>query len=304
MKRGTLAISGATGFVGQTLTTAALAQGWHVRALARRPQAPREGVEWVEGALENAAALRSLALGAHAVIHVAGVVNAPDVAGFEAGNVAGTAAMLAAARDAGVHRFIHVSSLAAREPALSAYGASKARAEALVLASGLETTLVRPPAIYGPGDRDMLDLFKMARSGLMLMPPAGRISAIHVEDLAQLLLALVRARAVDGAVFEVDDGRAQGWSHAEFARAIGAAMGRRVLALSMPRALLGLAARGDRLVRGSGARLTPDRVAYFCHPDWVIDPARRPPATLWQPEVATPAGLAATAAAYRAAGWL
>lgn len=304
MKRGTLAISGATGFVGQTLTAAALAQGWQVRALTRRPQAPRARLEWIEGSLETPAALRSLALGAHAVIHVAGVVNAPDIAGFEAGNVAGTAAMLAAARDAGVHRFIHVSSLAAREPALSAYGASKARAEALVLASGLETSLVRPPAIYGPGDRDMLDLFKMARSGLMLMPPAGRMSALHVEDLAQLLLALVRARATDGALFEADDGRANGWSHAEFARAIGTAMRRRVLPLSMPRALLGLAARGDRLIRGNGARLTPDRVAYFCHPDWVIDPARRPPAALWQPEIETPTGLAATADAYRAAGWL
>ena len=86
-------------------------------------------------------------------------------------------AMLAAATAAGVRRFVFVSSLAAREPQLSMYGASKARAEALVERSGLDWSIVRPPAVYGPGDRETLELFKMARLGLVLMPPAGRAVA-------------------------------------------------------------------------------------------------------------------------------
>ena len=80
----------------------------------------------------------------------------------------GTLAMLAAATAGGVSRFVHVSSLAAREPKLSLYGASKARAEELVERSGLDWAIVRPPAVYGPGDKETLELFKMAKRGLML----------------------------------------------------------------------------------------------------------------------------------------
>ncbi len=79
--------------------------------------------------------------------------------------------MLAAATAGGVQRFVHVSSLAAREPKLSMYGASKARAEELVRCSGLDWAIVRPPAVYGPGDKETLELFRMAKLGLMLMPP-------------------------------------------------------------------------------------------------------------------------------------
>ena len=125
------------------------------------------------------------------MIHVAGVINAPDAAGFEQGNVAGTLAMLAAATAGGVHRFVHVSSLAAREPNLSLYGASKARAEELVDASGLDWTIVRPPAVYGPGDKETLELFKMARARPDLhAAERAACRSIHVDDLAQLLLAL------------------------------------------------------------------------------------------------------------------
>ena len=102
------------------------------QALTRRPQDAREGVDWIEGSLEDRDALERLVTESDAVIHVAGVINAPNAAGFEAGNVTGTLAMLAAATAAGTQRFVHVSSLAAREPKLSQYGASKARSEELV----------------------------------------------------------------------------------------------------------------------------------------------------------------------------
>ena len=103
---------------------------------------------------------------------------------------------------------------------------------------------------------------------------------------------------------DADDGVEGGWSHEAFGRAVGAAVGKRVAAIALPRPLLMAGAHLDRLVRGKGAKLTPDRVAYFCHQDWVIDPARRPPANLWTPQVPTPQGLAATAAWYRQQGLL
>lgn len=289
---------------------AALAGGQRVRALTRRAQPAREGVEWIAGDLADAAALRALADGADVIVHVAGVVNAPHPAAFETGNVAGTAAVLEAAHAAGIERFIHVSSLAAREPALSAYGASKACAEDAVRASGAGWTIVRPPAIYGPRDNEMLELFRIARLGIVPLPPRGRSSLIHVDDLAALLLALACRPVADrdesrGKVYEVDDGRDGGWSHEEMARAIGAAVGRaRIVPLHLPRTLMRAAARADRALRGDKAKLTPDRVGYMTHPDWVVRSAMRPPGALWAPHIPAPAGLAVTARWYREAGWL
>ena len=296
-----LGITGATGFVGSALVTQALAAGHKVRALTRRPQPPRAGISWVEGALDRADSLAALAAGADAIVHVAGVVNAPDRAGFIAGNVDGTAAMLTAAAQAGVRRFVHVSSLSAREPQLSNYGWSKAEAEALVERSDLDWTIVRPSGVYGPGDMDMRDIFRLAKHGLALMPPPGGVGLVHVDDLARLLLTLAE-RDSGRALYEIDDGRA--WSHRAFHDAIGAAVGRKVLALHLPPALLRVGARIDRGLRGQAARLPQDRVSYLVHPDWAADPARRPPADLWTPAIPLAQGLAATARWYRAHGLL
>jgi uncharacterized protein YbjT (DUF2867 family) len=301
---GRLAVTGGTGFVGSTLIRLATEAGWSVRALARRPQAAAEGVIWVPGALDQPESLTALMQGVDAVIHIAGVTNSPSAAGFIAGNVMGTEAVIAAAEAAGVKRFIHVSSLSVREPQLSNYGASKAAAEMRVSANTLDWTMVRPPAIFGPGDTDHLDLFKAARFRLLPLPPRGRLSVIEVSDLGRLLLSLINAPQTVGKTYEADDGRAGGWSHSDYGRAIGAGAGYRVLPLAMPAILVKLGAKLDRMIRGDAAKLTADRAAYYCHPDWVIDPAHRPPDSLWSPRVETVQGLRETAAAYRAAGWL
>jgi nucleoside-diphosphate-sugar epimerase len=296
-----LALTGGTGFVGRRLIDLALQRGHMVRALARRSQAARDGVTWIDGALDTVDALPRLLDGADAAIHVAGVVNAPTREGFAAGNIDGTQAMVAAALARGPKRFIHVSSLSAREPALSNYGWSKAGGENVVAASTLDWTIVRPPAVYGPGDMEMRDVFRLARMGLALMPPPGRLSLIHVDDLARLLLVLVE-RDPGQVILEPDDGAH--WTHGEFARAVGVAVSQRVLTLPLPKGLLSLAAAADNLFRGDKAKLTQDRVNYLSHPDWAADPARRPAVDLWRAEIATPDGLAATAAWYRANGLL
>lgn len=301
-----IAMTGATGFVGAETLNQALAAGHHVTAITRRAQPPRAHLKWVPGALEDRAALHTLVRDADVVIHIAGVVNAPDREGFERGNARGTMALVDAMRLRGVRRLIHISSLAAREPELSDYGWSKAMAERHVKASGLDWTIVRPPAIYGPGDREMLELFRMAKRGFMLMPPAGRLSVIEVSDLARLFLSLAqdKDRRSLTHIYEVDDGTPNGWDHLDFGRAIGRAVGRQVRTFATPGWMLGIGARIDRMLRGKGAKLTPDRVSYFCHPDWVVTRRKQPPGRLWTPEIATEEGLRATAEAYRAKGWL
>ena len=299
-----ISVTGGTGFVGSHVIEVALAAGHEVRALTRRDQPHRDRLEWISGDLADRDAIHRLVRDSDAVIHVAGVITASDAAAFEAGNVTGTLAMLAAATAGGARRFVHVSSLAAREPRLSLYGASKARAEELVESSGLDWAIVRPPAVYGPGDKETLELFKMARRGFVLLPPKGRVSLIHVDDLARLLLSLTARGAPKRVVIEPDDGTPDGWSHKDFAKALGAAVGRRNVSLSAPRPLLRLAARIDGLIRRDRAKLTPDRAAYFSHPDWVVTSGRFPPPDLWHPRVETHQGLAATAAWYRDQGWL
>lgn len=303
----TIAITGATGFVGSRMLDLVVQEGYDARALARRKQDSRPGVTWVRGALDDAASLADLCSNADVVLHIAGVVNAPDRTGFEAGNVAGTLAVIEAAKQAGAKRFIHVSSLAATRPKLSIYGDTKATAEKIVALSGLDWTIIRPPAVYGPGDGEMLDLFKMARLGFITLPPNadGRLSVIHVHDLCHALLALLPAdEGLTAQIFEVDDGISGGWTQISFAKAIGWAMGKRVAAVGMPRPLLRLCAKADRMVRRDKAKLTEDRINYFCHDDWTIDPEKRLPTQLWQPQIETREGLKDTANWYRQNDWL
>ena len=302
----TIALTGATGFVGRAVLDEAQRRGVTLRALTRREQVAREGVQWVTGTLADNGALAHLVEGAEAVIHVAGLTNSPDPADFHEANVVGTQKLLEACKAARARRFVFVSSLSAREPRLSQYGHSKAEAETVVQASGLDWTIVRPPGVYGPRDIDYFEMFRSARLGLVPLPPRGASSIIHVDDLANLLLDLVDAppALVRRKMFEPDDGREGGWSHSELAQAIGTAGGRRVFAPHLPRSVLSAAARADRLLRGDKARLTADRVGYMTHPNWVARSAMKVPETVWTPRIRGKEGLAATARWYRAQGWL
>ena len=304
----TLAITGGTGFVGRTLIYRALAAGATVRALARRTQPARAGVTWVSGDLDDTDALHRLTAGTDAVIHVAGLTSAPGAAAFDAANIGGTRAMLNAAERNGVRRFVFVSSLSAREPGLSAYGASKAKAEAVVHASTCDWIIVRPPAVYGPHDSALFELFRAARWGVVPVPAPdrgdARASLIHVDDLARLLLALTYAPGLKSRCFEPDDGVPDGWDQRDLARAIGAAVGRSPRVLRVSRRWMERAAWLDGRLRGAGAKLTADRVGYLTHPDWVVGREARVPPEVWRPAIETCAGLVETARWYREAGWL
>jgi nucleoside-diphosphate-sugar epimerase len=285
----------------------AQARGIALTALARSPQQPADGVDWVSGGLDDAAALERLVEGASAVIHVAGAINAPDRAGFTAANIDGTAAIVAAANRAGIGRFVHTSSLSAREPGLSDYGWSKRESETVVRDQAAGWTIVRPPAVYGPGDRATFTLFRMAARGFIALPPAGRLSLIHVDDLCRLLIGLALGDAAGGLVIEPDDGRLGGWSHGDFALALGRAVGRPVRTLSLPRWAIAATAMIDetraRLMRRAPL-LSRDRARYVIHPDWTVTATARPDETLWSPSIDTEAGLEATARWYRSQGWL
>lgn len=297
------AITGGTGFVGATLIEAALAAGHTVQALARSKQRPQPRLTWIHGALADSAAMTALAKGADAFIHVAGVVNARTARDFDHGNVAGTRAALDAA--AAVPRFVHVSSLAARAPALSVYGSSKAAADALVMAARPDAAIIRPPAVYGPRDRDMARLYRLVAKGVAPVLTSGRFSIIEVSDLARALLMMATSDA-EG-IYEIDDGTPGGLSHRQLAAHIADAVGRAPLYIPMPAGLLSVGAAFETAIariRGGLPVLSFDRARYLAHPDWVADstPLRR--LGLWSPQLNPAEGIARTAVWYRAAGWI
>ncbi len=309
---GVIAVTGATGFIGGTLVRALRACGWTVRALVRRDHSAlaAAGVETVRGSLADAGSLRALAENADAVVHVAGATKAPSGRAFLAVNAAGTARMAAAADSAGCRRFLLVSSLAAREPQLSAYAASKRAGEQALarLALRLDTAIVRPPAVYGPGDRMTLPFFRQLARPRPLIPGRAdaRFSLLYVDDLAALIVRLLERPSWRGALVEPDDGEPGGYDWPRVAAIAAAYFGRQSRPRFLPKALLRLPAMASQAAArlfGFAPVLTPGKLAELYHPDWVCRSSDAAAAG-WRPAVRLGEGLARTWNWYAEAGWV
>ena len=297
-----LAITGATGFVGARLLDQALVAGHSVRALTRRPQPPRDNVTWIEGALDRPVSLDALAEGRKRSSR-RGVINARR-SGVRGGQRDWNW------RDASRRRTSGNSALRPRQFPRGARTRAVAlrRLKGPLRSSGVRLTTAngdRPSARHLRPGRPRIARNVQDGGARFCPPPAARspLPACTPRSRPPLCSLSALPDASAGVTFEPGDG-SQRLTHREFAEALGKAVGRKVRTVSMPPRVLALAARADRLARGSRAKLTPDRAAYFSHPDWVADPARAVPSNLWQPSIPTPQGLAETAAWYRSAGWL
>jgi len=311
--RGCVALTGATGFVGRHLLHRLAEDGWQLRALTRRPQAlgpVAAQVRPVVGDLGSEAALAELVQGAEVVVHCAGLVAARSAAEFHRVNAEGTARLLRAAQAAGRPRFLLISSLAAREPQLSPYAASKRQAEELLrqTADGLVWQALRPPVVYGPGDRATLPLFRQFARGLVLRPGgSGRFSMVYVGDLAAAVAALLAQGGPAGAVMELDDGMPGGYGWPEVIGAAERQLGRRIRAVSVPQPVQRLAAAAGTLGAAFTGRppvLSQGKVNELAHPDWVCRDGLLGDCISWRAAVGLDEGFALTSAWYKAAGWL
>jgi nucleoside-diphosphate-sugar epimerase len=299
-----VALTGATGFVGGHTLDRLLAGGYQVHALVRREQAPRPGVTWIVGHLADTAALRALVDDVDAVVHVAGLIKARRRADFFEINKTGTGLLLSALEGRPV-RYVHLSSLAAREPALSSYAASKAAGDLLVQASGLDWTILRPPAVYGPGDRETLVFFKAALSRRPLLPgsPRHRTSLIHVSDLADALVAALALPALGGRIAEVHDGMTGGYAVADVLGLIAGRPGwhRPVFVPGAALRTAGGAILLASTLSGGVPMLTPGKARELGHPDWVCHDTTLADAG-WRASIPAARGLPETRAWYEANG--
>ena len=302
----TIAVTGATGFIGRAICRRLLDAGFQLRALVRSPgkaDIPQSAsLVRVSGSLENAASLNSLVQGASAVVHCAGAVRGATQQQFDRVNVDGVRSLLRVLEDlAEPPRLLSLSSLAAREPGLSYYASSKYQGEQVLVneASKVSWMALRPPAVYGPGDRELLPLFRAMGRGIAPVPgaPEARFSMVFVDDLAGAVIAWLGCARFTSGVYSIDDGRAGGYNWSDVADIVSRLCSRKVRILRVPDWLLDIPARINRQagsLLGYAPMLTPEKLCELRHPDWVCDSIGLTEQTGWQPLVQLEEGLRLT----------
>lgn len=317
-------LTGASGFLGSHTAKELIRRGHHVVALVRktsRTEALRSlKIKLVEGSLPQTGLEQHLE-GADAVIHIAGIVKALSKAEFHRVNAQGTASLVDAilATKQPPKTVLYVSSIAALNPSrdgddfclpsedchpLTFYGQSKLAGEFQMkkLEGSLRTLILRPPVIYGPGDRELLKIFKAHRWGIapLLGNGANRLSVCYVTDVSRAIADLVESPATTVRIFCVDDGEIHTWR--SFSRTLGAVMGRRAIPLPLPSFLFyagaALNQAWSQITRRADV-FTLNKILEMRQKSWRCG-YRQMAALGWRPETCLKDGLARTLDYYRA----
>jgi len=306
-----IGITGATGFVGQHLVRALSQAGHEVRVLVRDRSKANFGtlnIDMVQGDLNDEAALNDLCAQANCIIHVAGAIAGLKRQDFFDVNETGTKNVAQAAKRAGVERFVHVSSLAAREPQLSHYAASKSAGEDIVKSIIAKECLVvvRPCAVYGAGDKATLPLIKALTQRVVILPGTmqQKISWVNVKDLVAGLVCLAQNEVIPDGVVEISDGKDGGYLWREMTTLAGQAQSRKVKLVLLPAFVVKIAAVFADL--WANFRQKPDvfsraKVNEIYFNDWAAQPCE---IKGWSPQIGFEQGFAETLLWYQQNGWL
>lgn len=292
-----LAVTGATGFIGKILLERLAGQGFQIKALYRPasvpPPKPTDSVHWQAGNLADEDSLHALVEGVDAVVHCAGTVRGSTLDDFREANVAGVTRLAEAAMELKVPRLLLMSSLAAREPSLSDYALSKKMGEDALLKyeSRISCDILRPPAVYGPGDREMRPLLQMIKRGIIPTVGAkdGKFSLLYVDDLAEAVSILLKSQSPQkNRCFELHDGHPDGYTWQQVATIASQLNGKRPCRMTIPRPALQIVAQVNLYLArmlGYSPMLTPGKVRELFHPDWVCDNTAITEAVGWQPRI-------------------
>ena len=302
----TIALTGATGFIGAELTRRLAATGREIQALIRPAsihKRPAElGVRWIEGDLEDMASLCRLVEGVDTVIHCAGAVRGATREQFNRVNAEGLSRMVqATVNQHPTPRFLLISSLAAREPHLSNYAASKRQGETVLAekADQLPWTIYRPCAVYGPGDREMLPVLQWMAKGIapVLGDGSSRFSLLYVKDLVEAVVQWLDRNCGQSGTYELHDGHPGGYSWHDVIDAVRQLRAGYIVRLKIPLALVRLAAALNLFAAktfGYAPMLTPGKVRELYHSDWICDNKALHDAIEWSPRTLLPEGLQQT----------
>jgi nucleoside-diphosphate-sugar epimerase len=321
-------VTGASGFLGGHVAELLSKRGDGVRALVRRTSNRKhlEGlsnVEIFEGTVEDADRMREAVEGVDAIVHAAGLVKARSKDEFFTVNVGGTSNLVQATRGRRLKRFVQVSSLEACGPSadgrpisadqenpISAYGRSKLAAEKVVLSAkdDIPVVILRPGAIYGPRDGEILEAFKSIQRGLLPLVAGGAAKAvwIYATDCAQACVRAVDADVPSGRTYFVDDGCGpidQRQMLADAERALGK---RALVRANLPVPFLMTVARGLEAlgqVTNRPVMLTREKANVLLQ-HWVSSSEDTRRELGWEPKVGWPEGVERTVQWYRENGWL
>jgi nucleoside-diphosphate-sugar epimerase len=321
-------LTGGSGFLGGHVAEALAARGDSVRALVRKTSNTKllrglKGVELFEGGVEQADRVREAMVDVDAVVHCAGIVKARSDDEFFAVNVGGTSNLVDAARGRRLRRFVHVSSLEASGPSddgqpvpvdqenpVTAYGRSKLAAEKVVLGArdAFPVTVLRPAAIYGPRDTEILEMFKSIKRGLLPLVGGGTARGpwIYATDCAAACVRAIDAKVPSGSVYFVDDGtgaRALRDVLADAERAMGK---KALIRANLPAPVLHAVARGVEIfgrASGKAVMLTREKADMLLM-DWICDSGKTQSELGWQPQVPWSEGVGKAVGWYRDNGWL
>lgn len=332
-------VTGGSGFLGSHVAEQLARKGHDVRCLVRKSSDVSflellPGVALAYGAVEDKDAVANACEGIEAIVHCAGLVKAKRPSEFVATNVDGTRNLLEVALDrrspgrvasgarGSIRRFVFVSSLAAHGPSddgapiaddcepkpVTEYGRSKLAAEKLVSAAkdDLAVTVIRPPAIYGPRDREMFVFFESVVNGFVPIPNrAQKLSMIYGEDAAAACVKALEVEHESGRAYYVEDGEV--YTQPEMIDALERVLGKKPLRMSVPMPLLKIAAHASQLygrLRDKAVIFTPDKVNELGAPHWVCSAKTIRRELGWSPSVQWEEGARRTAAWYREHGWM
>ena len=296
----TVALTGASGFIGQAIAHRLCQAGLKVRGLVRTsekiPALQHPNFTQVFGNLANLESLYNLMQDCTGLVHCAGTICGAKKTDFIPTNVQGVANILQVClTQSRPPRIVHISSLAAREPALSSYAWSKREGERLFHknAESLSWIILRPPAVYGPLDEALLPLFRLGKKGIALQlgPHEGKFSLIHVHDLADVIVRCLEVDTIRSTTFEVDDGFPNGYTWKSVFHIINPQI---KMQLAIPPTFLRLIGKSNEIlsrVFGYTPLLTTGKVAELCHPNWVCNSLDARQQLEWTPQIPLPEGL-------------
>jgi 2-alkyl-3-oxoalkanoate reductase len=321
-------VTGASGFLGGHIAELLSKRGDSVRALVRKTSNRKhleslENVELFEGSVEQVERVGEAVEGVDAVVHSAGLIKARGTDEFFAVNVGGTSNLIEAARGRGLKRFVFVSSLEACGPSadgkpvsadqenpVTTYGRSKLAAEKVVLSArdAIPVVILRPGAIYGPRDGEILEAFKSIKRGLLPLVAGGEAKGmwIYATDCAEACVHAIDVDVPSGRTFFVDDGCgpiAQRQMLADAEHALGT---RALWRKSLPVPFLMTVARGVEAFGRMADRpvmLTREKANMLLQ-HWVCSSEDTRRELRWEPKVLWPAGVELAVRWYRENGWL
>jgi nucleoside-diphosphate-sugar epimerase len=316
-------VTGATGFIGSHLADVLLRKGFEVTCLVRNTSnlsyLEDLNVKLVQGDCMKKESLYNAVADADYVFHLAGLTKACSEADFFNANVKGTENILAAVleKNRDIKRFVYMSSLAAAGPSgdgaplkeycpalpVSLYGKSKLEGEQLALGhrNDIPVVVIRPPAVYGPRDKDMLVFFRMVKAGIA--PKWGRCfySFIYIEDLINGILLAATEQNAEGEIFFMSDGTV--YSSDDIIDAIADAVQKRPVKFKIPRFVMSLAGLISEK-SGKTSIVNADKMRELKHVHWVCDSSKAAERLKFEPQVKIKEGARWTADWYRIHQWL